>query len=124
MIPKLTRNYNAAAAIGANLIVKSGATDSEVLPAAASTEDIIGASTGIDVAQGESCDVIHGGIADIKLGGNVTRGKLVTSDASGCGVQAAPAAGVNARVAGIALASGVSGDIIPVLLNPAQIQGA
>lgn len=124
MIPGLTRNYNAAAAIGANLIVKVGANDGEVLPAAASSDDILGASTGIDAAQGEPCDVIHAGIADIKLGGNVTRGKFITSDASGQGVQAAPAAGVNAQVVGRALVSGVAGDIIPVLLNPIQIQGA
>jgi hypothetical protein len=124
MIPGLTRNYKATAAIGANLIVKVGANDNEVLPATASTEDLLGASTNIDVANGEPCDVIHAGIADIKLGGNVTRGKFVTSDAGACGVQAAPGAGVNAQVIGKALMSGVAGDIIPVLLNVTQIQGA
>lgn len=123
MIPQLTRNYNAAAAIGANLIVKVGANDGEVLQAAASTDDLLGASTNIDSATGEPCDVIHGGIADIKLGGVVARGKYVTSDATGQGVQAAPAAGANAQVVGKALVSGIAGDIIPVLLNPTQIQG-
>ena len=40
------------------------------------------------------------------------------------GVAAAPAAGVNAAVIGKAMASGVDGDIISVLLAPGRIQGA
>jgi hypothetical protein len=123
MIPGLTRNYNAAASLGANLIVKAGANDGEVLPASASTDDLLGISTNIDAASGEPCDVIHDGIADLKLGGTVTRGKFLTADSAGCGVQAAPAAGVNASVIGKALVSGVSGDIIPVLITITQIQG-
>jgi hypothetical protein len=123
MIPKLIRNYKAAGAISANLIVKVGANDDEALQAAANTDDLLGISTFVPAAQGEPCDVIHQGIADLKLGGTVARGKYVTSDASGQGVQAAPGAGVNVQIAGKALVSGVSGDIIPVLVNPTQIQG-
>ncbi|MCA3226551.1 MAG: DUF2190 domain-containing protein, partial [Burkholderiales bacterium] len=33
------------------------------------------------------------------------------------------AAGVNNNVIGVALQSGVSGDIIPVLISPGRIQG-
>lgn len=123
MMPDLVRNYNAAADIGANLIVKVGANDGEVLPAAASTDDLLGVSTNIAVSNGEPCDVMHNGAADVKLGGAVARGKFVTSDANGQGVQAAPAAGTNAQVVGKALISGAAGDIIPVLLNVTQIQG-
>ena len=43
--------------------------------------------------------------------------------ANGQGVTAAPAAGVNNRVIGIAIVSGVSGDIIPVLLSVSTLQG-
>lgn len=123
MIPGTTRNYNATAAVPAFTLVKPGSNDGEVVPAAASTDDVIGASTGIDVASGEPCDVIHEGIASVKLGGTVARGKFVTSDANGCGVLAAPATGTNASVAGKALQSGVSGDVIEVLLSIGQIQG-
>ena len=59
----------------------------------------------------------------MKLGGTVTRGNFVTTDASGFGAAAAPAAGTNNRVIGRALWSGVSGDIIPVLLSLTQFQG-
>ncbi len=119
----MIKNYKAAAAIGANLIIKVGANDNEALPAAGSTDDLLGASTKIDSAIGEPCDVIHSGIADILLGGAVARGKFITSDATGRGIQAAPGTGVNAQVVGKALVSGVSGDIISALVNVTQIQG-
>ena len=48
----------------------------------------------------------------------------MTADADGKAVAAAPGSGVNIRVAGVALVSAASGDIIPVLLAPQQIQGA
>ena len=124
MNPGLTKNYDAEAAILANLIVKFGTGDTVVIPGAASTDDLIGVNENIDVAINEPADVIHSGIADVKLGGTVTRGGLITSDATGQGVAAAPGAGVNASVIGRARKSGVSGDIIPVLLSIGQIQGA
>ena len=63
------------------------------------------------------------GIAEVKLGGTVTRGGLITSDAGGDGVAAAPAAGTNSGVIGRSMASGVSGDIIPVMLAIGTHQG-
>ncbi|WP_291854863.1 capsid cement protein [Bradyrhizobium sp.] len=121
----LTKSYTAEAAISANRIVKVGGADYGVLQAAgaAATERSIGISTEIDAALGERIDVIHEGIADLKLGGTVARGDPVTSDATGQGVAAAPTAGVNNRIIGFALISGVIGDIIPVLLNPHMMQG-
>ncbi|WP_315804042.1 capsid cement protein [Bradyrhizobium sp. SZCCHNS3002] len=119
----LTKSYTAEAAISANRFVKVGANDFGVLTGAAATDKIIGASTDIDAASGERCDVVLEGIADIKLGGTVARGDLLTADASGQGVTAAPAAGVNNRIGGMALISGVSGDVIPVKIAPSSLQG-
>ena len=119
----LTKSYNAGAAIGARLIVKPGSNDYDVIQGAAVGDLLIGVSTDIAAASGERVDVIQEGIADVKLGGTVTRGQPITSDASGQGVAAAPAAGVNNRIIGFALISGVSGDIIPVQLAPGYIQG-
>ena len=68
-------------------------------------------------------EVAHDDIADVVLGGAVTRGDLLTSDANGAAITATAAAGTNIRVIGIALVSGVAGDIIPVLLNPTSFQG-
>jgi hypothetical protein len=69
------------------------------------------------------------GVSKVKLGGTVTVNDKVASDAAGKGVKAT-AASVSAGtpeplagsyVMGIALASGVSGDVIPVLLTHAGI---
>jgi hypothetical protein len=121
----LTKSYNAGGAINANSIVKAGANDYDVLQAAGATatEKLLGVTTEIAATSGERVDVILGGIADVKLGGTVARGDPVTADASGNGVAAAPATGTNNRIVGIALISGVSGDIIPVLLAQSMLQG-
>lgn len=119
----LTKSYTAEGAIGANLIVKVGAADYGVLVAAAVGDVSIGISTEVAAASGERIDVIHAGIADLKIGGNVTRGAFLTSDASGQGVVAAPAGGTNNRIIAVALTAGVSGDIIPVLVQPMSFQG-
>jgi len=119
----LTKNYLAEAAISGQRIVKAGANDYGVLAAAAVSDKFLGISTEIDAASGERVDVIHEGIADLKLGGTVTRGDFLTSDASGQGVTAAPGAGTNNQVIGKALISGVSGDVIPVLISPSMLQG-
>jgi len=69
-------------------------------------------STKVDTVSGERIDVIHEGVADLRLGGTVARGDLLTTDANGQGVSATPAAGTNNEVLGKALTSGVNGDII------------
>lgn len=122
-IPDFARSYNAEGAIVAYSIVKIGANDYGVLQAGAATDKIIGVSTDIDSASGERCDVFHEGICYVKIAGTVTRGDWITSNASGLGVTAAPAAGTNNYVIGMALQSGVSGDIIEVMVDPTMIQG-
>lgn len=119
----LTKNYLTEAAISAFRIVKMGAADYGILTAAAVSDKLIGITTEIDSISGERCDVVHAGIADLKLGGAVARGDQITSDATGQGLTAAPAAGTNNRTVGIALISGVLGDIIPVLVLPSMLQG-
>lgn len=118
----LEKSYVAEAAIAANRIVKPGSTDHFVVAGAASADLLIGV-THMAPAANERVDVMVQGIADVKLGGGVTRGQWITSDATGQGVAAAPGAGVNASVIGWARQSGVSGDIIEVVIAPTRIQG-
>lgn len=115
--------YVAQAAVAAFLIVKAGAADNQVLPAAAATDDIIGTADALDKAIGEIVDVPSAGIGEVVLGGAVARGKPITSDANGKGVQAAPAAGANNRIIGFAAVSGVAGDVIPYHIALGSIQG-
>lgn len=121
--PDLPKTYNAEANVPPYTLVKFGANDFGVTPAAASTDQIVGVSTALNVLANAPVDVYHEDIAYVKLGGTVARGNFVTSDVNGNGVAAAPAAGVNANVIGIARQSGVVGDVIEVLINIGRIQG-
>lgn len=120
---RFAKSFNAGGALAANSIAKVGANDYGVLPAAAATDKLLGITTEIPATSGERVDVALLGVADLKLGGTVTRGDLITSDASSNGVTSAPAAGVNHRIVGVAQVSGVSGDLIPVLLSGTSLQG-
>lgn len=125
MNPILTKSFTAGGAIVANSIVEAGSADWEVVQAngATATDMLLGVTTEVAAASAERCDVILSGIADVQLGGTVARGGPVTANASGLGIAAAPGAGVNNRVVGFAMISGVSGDIIPVLLAQSLMQG-
>lgn len=119
----LTKTYVAGAAIAAHRIVAFGASDDEVVQASAATDALIGVAAELPVPAEARVDVHHVGIVEIEFGGNVARGALVTANANGQAVAAAPAAGANAAVIGRALVSAVNGDIAPVLLAPGQVQG-
>lgn len=112
-----------AAIATAYTIAKFGADDDTLSAATASTEELIGVFQHTTSVAGEEVRIMLSGISLIKLGGTVTRGGWITTDASGQGVAAAPGAGVNAAVIGRAFASGVLGDLIPVFLSPGRIQG-
>jgi hypothetical protein len=118
-----TKSFNAAGPLAANTIAKIGANDYDILQAAAATDRLIGLTTETASIAAERVDVVIVGIGNLQVSAPVTRGDFLTSDASGFGITAAPAAGVNNRVVGTALISGVAGDVIPVLINPTQIQG-
>lgn len=125
----LTKTYNAEAAIGKYTIAKFGASDGGVLPGAASTDLLIGVTRDLGVTAGDitaganRIEVVREGITPVVLGGTVTRGQWLTSDATGKAVAAAPAAGVNAECIGKAEASGVAGDYVDVFLDFTRIQG-
>ena len=120
----LFKSAVAGAAIPAYTLVKPGADDATVVPAVASTDAIIGAVQEVSPALGERVDVALVGIAYVTAGAAITRGALLTSDASGRVITAAPAAGVNARTVGIAVESaGAAGDVIRVLLSQGSVQG-
>lgn len=117
------RSHLAESAVAKCLIVKPGSTDMSVVPATAATDLLIGTADETNTAVGDMVDVAIGDIAYVLLGGTVTRGQPITSNASGQGVVAAPAAGVNNRIIGFAEVSGVSGDVITYRVAPGVIQG-
>ena len=115
----LCKGYVAATAVPKRTLVKFGATDGTVVPAAAATDLIIGMSGDDAAAVGERCDVFMvGGIGEVVAGGTVGAGALVTSNASGAGISTTTAGN---RYVGIAEVSGVAGDIISVIIAPGLI---
>jgi len=120
----IVKTYVAGAALADNQLVKFGASDDVVIPAAAASDAIVGVVDAPGgVASGRRVDVVILGVTDVQAGGAITRGAPLTADANGKAVAAAPAAGANARTIGFALSSMVSGDIMPALVIPGSLQG-
>jgi hypothetical protein len=120
----LTKTFLADGVVTKYRIITAGTNSGDVAIAADATAPLFGISTEVDVADNEHCDVfLPGSIADCYAGGNVTFGTLVTSDDAGAAVAATPAADTNSYYVGIAMATGVDGDIIPVLICPGIQQG-
>ena len=121
------KNYDAGGTIENRRIVKFGTADHQVVKAAAATDTPIGVSHEPDndgaPGAGDRIDVALAGIVEVDYGGAVTRGDLLTSDANGKAVAAAPGAGANNGIIGIAEISGVDGDIGEVRIAPQSLQG-
>ena len=112
----LTMDFKAGAAIAKGLIVKFVTDDDTVTVGAANTDLLIGVAAEA-IASGARGPIQLSGIAEVKTAGTITRGGMVTTDATGNGV-ALPASATIVSAIGMALASGVTGDIIPVLIAP------
>lgn len=120
----LKKAYSAEAAIGAYRIVKFGAADGGVLVSAAAADKHIGVNDRLAAAVAtDRVEVTRSGIAEVEYGGNVAAGDLLTSDASGRAVVAAPAAGANVRIVGVAEVAGVLGDIGSMQIQLGSFQG-
>lgn len=118
----IEKSVIAGAAITAFTLAKFGSDDNTMVPASAVSDLLVGIFQH-DAANGAEVRVMLTGISRAKAGGTITRGSMLTSDASGQVVAAAPSSGVNNQVIGRALASASSGDIIPVLLSQGIVQG-
>jgi hypothetical protein len=135
----IEKSAKCAAAIStAYTIAKPGADDDTLALGTASTDTLVGVFQHTTEAAGEAARVMLTGISRVALGGTVTRGDRLTADANGKAVSAArhshtentagsytqnaaTAAAAAVNTIGIALASGVAGDIVPVLLAPSMI---
>lgn len=121
--PTLLKSFTAGAAITAFRLVKLSAAETVIL-SAATTDLFIGVANEVAAASGERQDVVLDGIAFVEAGAAVALGAYIGSDASGRGITAAPAAGVNNRILGLALdAASAAGDVIRVLICPGAFQG-
>lgn len=111
--PTLIKTFVAPAAVAGRKLVTFGAADGQVAVADANTDALIGVSEKIGSRDNDRVDVIVGGIAEVIAGGAITRGAVLTANASGDAVAASEA---THRIIGIAMNSGVAGDFINVLI--------
>jgi GNAT superfamily N-acetyltransferase len=115
--------FTAGGAIAPYRIVRITSAD-HVEQAAAVLHTLIGVNSDLAIASGERVEVMTHGIAYVEAGAAVAVGVFVSTDSQGRGIAAAPAAGANQRVIGVALeAASAAGDVIRVLLSQGQIQG-
>lgn len=106
-----------AAITVANVIGKMGSDDDHMAVCSAATDGMLGIIQQTATAAEQTLRIVLEGIADIKLGGTVTRGQLITSNASALGI----AASAGQNYVGIALVSGVANDIGSVLVCPGLV---
>lgn len=118
-----SRGYTAEGAIPKFRIVKFGTTDTAVTLATLATDRIVGVYVGPDDAvDTQAVEVILLGECLMEITGAIGRGMSLTTNASGQGINAAPAAGANTRIVAIALISGTNANI-PVFVAPSWYQG-
>lgn len=119
-IPKLIRSFEASAAILAFRIVRFSdvSASAKIATGAAATQPLIGTTGQLGGDIGDMVDVTLSGLGDVQLGGTVTAGAYLTSDANGKAVAATTA---GQRIVGQAHAPGVADDIIPYLCAPGTL---
>jgi hypothetical protein len=118
----LVKSFAAGAAIAASRFCKMGAADWAALQASDAAAAILGVSTpNVARAAGQSVDIVMDGVELVECGGVVTRGQFVEPDANGKAVNANIVAGALKYVGGVALESGVAGDLVPVRIQPTVI---
>lgn len=121
--PGLVKTFTAGAAIAPYRIVRLSAADT-VIQAAAVSEALVGVTMDVPPLANERVDVVMDGIALVEAGAAIALTALLTTDAQGRAVAAAPAAGTNNRIIGIPLeTAAAAGDIVRVVLSPGMLQG-
>ena len=103
----------ASGAISPFLFVKQDATDDDISTAGANAV-VLGVGPDFLVAAAEVSLYNFAGVTQLQLGGTVTAGDRLKSDAAGKGVVIATTGTTIQNVGGVARRSGVSGDVIPV----------
>lgn len=126
MIPHFIRAFEASAAIGGARIVMFSdvSASSKITTANSATAPSFGVSDTVGAAQGEMCDVHLAGLVSVVLGGTVTAGAPLMSDANGAAIAATASAASTRRVIGFATQPGVAGDIIDVWLSQSLLDRA
>ena len=121
--PLLHKNFVAGGAIAAFRIVRVSAADT-VVQSASATEAHVGVNDDVAPLSGERCDIVMAGMCFVEAGAAFAVGARLTSDAQGRAVAAAPAAGANNSIIGMAVDAAVAaGDIVRMVISQHSLQG-
>lgn len=104
--------------VGRYRILKPGTADGSCVLATAATNKLLGTSDDLNHVTGETVDLAVGPVPFVKLGGTVTAGAWLTSDANGAAVATTT---TGDQVIGRAEIAGVAGDEIPYLRALGQL---
>ncbi len=115
MNPILIKSFRTAAAAAPFTIAKITGANAAALATAAAAP-LIGTFDAQGAEAGGMADVIMVGWAEVRLGGTVAVGDMLTSDDEGRAVKVT--AGQTVRTIGMAMAAGVEDDVIPYFANP------
>jgi hypothetical protein len=121
--PGLIKAYDAPTSIEPFRIVKYGAAEGQAEQAAGAGEALFGVCDDLGGVEGARADVVETGVCEVEYGAAVTRGDLLTADAQGRAVPAAPASGATARIIGEAKIDGAAGDIGSLKIMLSQVTG-
>lgn len=121
--PTFTKSFQAVGAIAPYRVAAFTGPDGAVQQAASATDPLVGAADGLGGSPGSTVDVDQGGWSEVQAGGPIAAGDPLTSDANGCAVKAAPAAGATANCIGIAQVAAVAGDVLDYLVAPFVLRG-
>ena len=108
--------YEAGADVAQYRIVKPSADEKVIQSTAAVADAHIGVANR-PAKSGNNIDVCVSGAVAVEYGGAITRGEPLKADASGKALKAA----AGNRTIGVALKSGVKGDIGLVLISPGTV---
>lgn len=110
----LIKTFKAPVAVSGYLVVTFGTLPNEVELANAATDPQIGVTTQIGTQNNGCCDVVMGGITEVKAGAAVSRGDALTVDTSGRVIASSLATD---RIIGLAMADAAqANDIISILV--------
>jgi hypothetical protein len=126
MIQGFVKSYEASADVTKFRIARFSdtAASQKVAGATANTQALIGVFDSMGGLSGSMVDVHRSGLASVELGGTVTAGAPLTSDAQGRAIVAVAASATQVRIIGFADAPGVIGDIIDVWVEPSLLDRA
>lgn len=109
----LIKTFYADGTLAGRKLVTFGTGKLKVKEANAASEPLIGITTQIGSQSNGRVDVIFSGITEATAGGAISKGAVLTSDASGHVVTASQAAD---RIIGIALEDAVANDFVSILI--------